>query len=132
MRKSDALANNRHPRFRAFICGKNGAAYRPVFTVIKFWCCLMKSCQCRKADLARERDRHLTKARAIQMPKYGQIRTECRLFRVPFCRHQTFPSWPELVEAWLAPTSVNNHRNVQVPIPLNQWIALAMLRATGP
>ena len=31
------------------------------------------------ADLARERERHLTTARAEQIPKYGQIRTESRL-----------------------------------------------------
>jgi len=39
------------------------------------------------ADLARERDRHLTTARAVQIPKYGQIRTESRLFRVHSSRH---------------------------------------------
>ena len=36
-----------------------------------------------QAGLARERERHLTTARAEQIPKYGQIRTESRLFRAP-------------------------------------------------
>ena len=43
------------------------------------------------ADLARARERHLTTARAEQVPKYGQIRTESRLFRTPFSGHLTFP-----------------------------------------
>ena len=33
-----------------------------------------------QADLARERERHLPTARAVQIPKYGQIRTQSRLF----------------------------------------------------
>ena len=35
------------------------------------------------AVLARERERHLTTTRSEQIPKYGQIRTESRLFRAP-------------------------------------------------
>jgi len=31
-----------------------------------------------KADLARERERHLTTARAVQIPKYGQMATAGR------------------------------------------------------
>ena len=40
--------------------------------------------------------------------------------------------WPELLEAWLTLTSVNYHRKVQVSIPLDQWLAITMLRPTGP
>ena len=40
--------------------------------------------------------------------------------------------WPELLKAWLALTNVNYHRNVWVSIPLNQWLARTILRATGP
>ena len=40
--------------------------------------------------------------------------------------------WPELLKAWLALTSVNYQRNVWVSIPLNQWLARTILRATGP
>lgn len=36
------------------------------------------------------------------------------------------------VKAWLALTSVNYHRNILISILLNQWLALNMLRATGP
>ena len=39
---------------------------------------------------------------------------------------------PGLLEAWLVLTSVSYHRNVLVSIPLNQWLALTILRATGP
>ena len=45
-----------------------------------------------QADLARQREPHLTTARAVQIPKYGQIRTESRLFRSLSRRHLTFPS----------------------------------------
>lgn len=37
-----------------------------------------------------------------------------------------------MLEAWLALTNVDYHRNLQVLIPLNQWLALTILRATGP
>ena len=40
--------------------------------------------------------------------------------------------WLVLLEAWLVLTSINYHRNVSVSIPLNQWLALTMLRATSP
>ena len=41
--------------------------------------------------------------------------------------------WPELLEAWLALASVNYHRKLlELWIPLNQWSALTMPRATGP
>ena len=46
----------------------------------------------RQADSARQREPHLTTARAVQIPKYGQIRTESRLFRSLSRRHLTFPS----------------------------------------
>ena len=39
---------------------------------------------------------------------------------------------PEWLEAWFALTTGNNHRNVYVLILLNHWLALTMLRATGP
>ena len=39
---------------------------------------------------------------------------------------------PELLEAWLALTSVNYHRNVLVSLLLNQWLALIMFQAIGP
>ena len=38
--------------------------------------------------------------------------------------------WLKLLEAWLALTSVNYHRNALVSILLNQWLTLIMLRAT--
>ena len=47
-------------------------------------------------------------------------------------RLSTLANWPEWFESLLALTSVNYHRNVLVSILLNQWLALAMLRATGP
>ena len=42
------------------------------------------------------------------------------------------PSWPGLLEAWLALTSVKYHGNLLVLIPLNQRLALTRLRTTGP
>ena len=43
-----------------------------------------------------------------------------------------FPStWPGLLEAWLVLTSVKYHGNLYILIPLNQWLALTRLRATG-
>ena len=41
-------------------------------------------------------------------------------------------SWAELLEAWLALTSVKYHDNLLVLMLFNQWLALTMLRATGP
>ena len=38
----------------------------------------------------------------------------------------------ELLEAWLALTSVKYHDNLLVLMPFNQWLALTMLRTTGP
>ena len=39
---------------------------------------------------------------------------------------------PGLLEAWLVLTSVKYHGNLYNLIPLNQWLALTRLRATGP
>ena len=39
---------------------------------------------------------------------------------------------PKFFEAWLALTSVNYHKNVQVSILLNQWLALTVLRVVAP
>ena len=44
------------------------------------------------ADLAREWNCHLMMAHAVQIPKYGQIRTKSRLFCMPSRCHLTFPS----------------------------------------
>ena len=44
-----------------------------------------------QVDLATGRERHSRKARALKLPKYGQITTESRLFRVPSRRHLKFP-----------------------------------------
>ena len=41
-------------------------------------------------------------------------------------------TWPGLLEAWLALTSVKYHGNLYILIPLNQRLALTRLRATGP
>ena len=38
---------------------------------------------------------------------------------------------PELLEAWLALTSVKFYRNVPVSMVLNQWLTFITLRATG-
>ena len=38
----------------------------------------------------------------------------------------------ELFEAWLALTSVKCHDNLLILMLLNQWLALTMLRTTGP
>ena len=38
----------------------------------------------------------------------------------------------ELLEAWLALTSVNYHDNLLILMLLNQLLALTMLRTTGP
>ena len=40
-------------------------------------------------------------------------------------------NWPELLEAWLAQSSVNYHGDGLVSILLNQRLALTMLRAIG-
>ena len=37
-----------------------------------------------------------------------------------------------MLEAWLVLTSVKYHGNLYILIPLNQWLALTRLRATGP
>lgn len=43
------------------------------------------------------------------------------------------PYMPELLVTWLAPNSVNNHRNAYVSIPLTQWLApTILLRTTLP
>ena len=44
-----------------------------------------------KADLARQRERHLT-TRSVQIPKYDQVRIGPRLFREPYRRHLALPS----------------------------------------
>ena len=44
------------------------------------------------ADLASQRERHLTPSSAVQLSKGGQIRTASRLFGSPFRRHVTLPS----------------------------------------
>ena len=41
-------------------------------------------------------------------------------------------SWAELLEAWLALTSVKYHDNLLILMLLNQWLVLTMLRTTGP
>ena len=38
----------------------------------------------------------------------------------------------KLLEAWLAPTSVKYHDNLLILMLLNRWLALTMLRTTGP
>ena len=40
--------------------------------------------------------------------------------------------WAALLEAWLALTSVKYHDNLLILMLINQWLALAMLRTTGP
>ena len=40
--------------------------------------------------------------------------------------------WAELLEAWFALTSVKYHDNLLILMPFNQWLALTMLRTTGP
>ena len=42
------------------------------------------------------------------------------------------PLFPGLLEAWLVLTSIKYHGNLYILIPLNQWLALNRLRATGP
>ena len=66
------------------------------------------------------------------------ILSPCSLFIT--AENNSFPSvistnlttWPGLLEAWLALTSVKYHGNLLVLIPLNQRLALTELRATGP
>ena len=41
-------------------------------------------------------------------------------------------TWAELLEGWLAPTSVKYHDNLLILMLLNQWLALTMFRTTGP
>ena len=41
-------------------------------------------------------------------------------------------SRPELLGAWLAPTSIHYHRNVWVLILIKNWLALTILWAAGP
>ena len=38
----------------------------------------------------------------------------------------------ELLEAWLALTSVKYHDNILILMPLNHWLVLTMLQTTGP
>ena len=40
----------------------------------------------------------------------------------PYCSHEAF--WAELLEAWLALTSVKYHDNLLVLMLLNQWLTL--------
>ena len=40
--------------------------------------------------------------------------------------------WAELLEAWLAVTSVKYHDNPLILMLFNHWLALIMLRTTGP
>ena len=62
---------------------------------------------------------------ALQNKQVGVLRMAFRDFRETF-------TWPEFLENWLALTSIDYHRNVQVSILLNKWLALTMIRATGP
>ena len=48
-------------------------------------------------ELARQRERDSTKVRAVQIPKYGQIRRESKL-RAPSRRHLTFPFLNKLAD----------------------------------
>ena len=41
-------------------------------------------------------------------------------------------TWAYLLESWLALTSVKYHDNLLILMLLNQWLALTMLRTTGP
>ena len=50
-------------------------------------------------------------------------------FNLPAYESKT--SWAELLEAWLALTSVKYHDNLLILMLLNQWLAPTMLRATG-
>ena len=45
---------------------------------------------------------------------------------------QVITSRAELLEAWLALTSVKYHDNLLILMLLNQWLALTVLRTTGP
>ena len=45
---------------------------------------------------------------------------------------QEFEPRAELLEAWLALTSIRYHDNILILMLLNQWLALTMLRTTGP
>ena len=42
------------------------------------------------------------------------------------------PVWAELLKPWLALTSIKYHDNLLILMLLNQWLALIMLRTTGP
>ena len=44
----------------------------------------------------------------------------------------TMSFWAELFEAWLALTSIKYHGNLLILMQLNRWLALTMLRTTGP
>ena len=52
----------------------------------------------------------------------------------PYCLgiSQYIETRPGLLEAWLVLTSVKYHGNLYILIPLNHWLALTRLRATGP
>ena len=54
---------------------------------------------------------------------FGTVRSE----RV----HTFSTNRAELLEAWLALTSVKYHDNLLTLMPLNHWLALTMLRTTG-
>ena len=47
-------------------------------------------------------------------------------------KQHNYDTRPGLLEAWLVLTSVKYHGNLYILIPLNQWLALTRLRATGP
>ena len=50
----------------------------------------------------------------------------------PIALHFLSPPRAELLEAWLELTSVKYHDNLLILMLLNKWLALTMLRATGP
>lgn len=50
---------------------------------------------------------------------------------IVICRPLGLTARPELLEACLAPTSVNFHRNASASLLRNQWLALAILLATS-
>ena len=73
---------------------KTNHAPPPVFSLTRSLCHTERVVVVRlhQADLAIERERHLTTARAVQIPKYGQNKMESRLLRAPSSRHLKFPS----------------------------------------
>ena len=66
------------------------------------------------------------------MPEIVTKMTRASEYLPPTNSSETFHNWAELLEAWLALTSVKDPDNLLILMLFNQWLPLTMLRITGP